>query len=359
MFLEIVPPTTIVKDAAIDLLKDAGKWILKHLLGMMCADFYMTPSAATSLCSHIAKVGSGEWFDLSADRAFIFDGVFWISKVGFAYITKEKSDHSMGFTEKRYVSYPTKDMIRLSVFRWNQRAMRGLIKERHAELLGSSKRPTIDVDAMCLNRDAERVLREVKVWHGDEDWYKSRGISYNFGILIYGPPGSGKSTFALKVSEVTGRSINKLDIVRNKNFLEGIKSPCSVWVIEDIDTVFNGRTNVSGSDDPLDFGDLLNALSGVIASYGRIVIITTNAPEGLDPALAHIPTNGDPPVPRPGRIDRILYIGAMEAQAREKMVRKILPDRSDLWHDVVLAGEGETVALFQARCVQIALSNRP
>lgn len=86
-----------------------------------------------------------------------------------------------------------------------------------------------------------------------------------------------------------------------------------------------------------------------------MVIITTNHPETLDPALAHIPTDGSPPVPRPGRVDHIVYVGPLDKEARERVVARVFPDRADLWHDLVVAGEGETIALFQARCVTLAL----
>ena len=61
------------------------------------------------------------------------------------------------------------------------------------------------------------------------------------------------------------------------------------------------------------------------------------------------------PVPRPGRIDRVVYVGPLEPDARLKVCKRVLPDRPDLWNDLVLAGEGEVIANFQARCVRVAL----
>jgi chaperone BCS1 len=65
----------------------------------------------------------------------------------------------------------------------------------------------------------------------------------------------------------------------------------------------------SSTSDRLDLSGLLNVLDGVVDCPNRILVMTTNHPEKLDPALI-----------RPGRIDKIIYLGYMQAP-EAKMVR--------------------------------------
>jgi mitochondrial chaperone BCS1 len=78
-----------------------------------------------------------------------------------------------------------------------------------------------------------------------------------------------------------------------------------------VDAVFNQRNKASGNESKLSFNGLLNALDGVTAQQGRLVFMTTNHLEKLDPALV-----------RPGRADAHFFLGnASQAQVRRMLER--------------------------------------
>jgi hypothetical protein len=127
-----------------------------------------------------------------------------------------------------------------------------------------------------------------------------KGLTYRRGWLLEGPPGNGKSSFILAVAsfigaEVTIVSLNStgLDDVGLRTLMVGhslTERPC-LLVLEDIDCLFTDRAAADAAR--VTFSGLLNALDGVGAPENAIVIMTTNHPEKLDPALI-----------RPGRVDR-------------------------------------------------------
>lgn len=168
--------------------------------------------------------------------------------------------------------------------------------------------------------------------------YQSRSMPYRRGYLFYGPPGTGKSSlstalageFGLDLYEVKIPSITS-DADLEQMFQE-IPPQCIV-LLEDIDAVWIDRSprsrspdrrseRSSGSDKGGSTGSnvtlsgVLNVLDGVGSQEGRIVIMTTNKPELLDPALV-----------RPGRVDMKVFLGTISRASAEQMfVRMFSPD---------------------------------
>src|SRR5262249_41931396 len=188
-------------------------------------------------------------------------------------------------------------------------------------------------------------------------------------------------------------------------------SPC-IALIEDVDNVFHGRTNVShgmrrdyfgmmrlqstqkagdqeraknqpaanaggtpdaapraGGDDLFDIGRvsfdcLLNVLDGIERNDGLFVIMTTNDLSKIDPALGQPRELPDGTVEfistRPGRIDRAIELGYMTVECKRTLARRILGEYPEAL-DEVLAFVGahpdlqESPAQFQERCSQVAL----
>jgi SpoVK/Ycf46/Vps4 family AAA+-type ATPase len=129
------------------------------------------------------------------------------------------------------------------------------------------------------------------------------------------------------------------------------KMPC-IALIEDIDSIFDGRKTLQGH---LTFDCLLNCLDGVERSDGLLTFITTNNPEKLDPAIG----GGDPNsmTTRPGRIDHVVRTGPLCKEGRIFLASRILQDAPEqLVHKVVSAGDGDTGAQFELRCVKAASS---
>ncbi|EIN05066.1 P-loop containing nucleoside triphosphate hydrolase protein [Punctularia strigosozonata HHB-11173 SS5] len=159
-----------------------------------------------------------------------------------------------------------------------------------------------------------------------EEWYRIVGISYHRGFLLWGSPGTGKTStvqaiageLSLEVYSLTLSSSN-MDDGQLQN-LVSIIPPRSILLLEDIDCAFPSREEVRSTQihepatgsiaapkkSEVTLSGLLNVLDGVGNEGGLVVFATTNYPERLDAALS-----------RPGRIDRkIEYRLASRAQAR-------------------------------------------
>ena len=122
------------------------------------------------------------------------------------------------------------------------------------------------------------------------------GIPYKRSYLFYGPPGTGKSSLAQAVPREIMFSIcfvNCSDRINDFNFnkLLNTAPKQSIILVEDVDSIFSERKNADHNNQ-LTFSGFLNAIDGVRSQEGRIIIMTTNYKERLDPALL-----------RPGRVD--------------------------------------------------------
>lgn len=200
-------------------------------------------------------------------------------------------------------------------------------------------------------------------WLKHENWFRSRGIPWRAGYLLHGPTGTGKSTIVRNIALKYDLPVYSFDLssYNNASFSEDWKKVMqnapAIALFEDFDAVFDGRTNIAVQDktrDGLTFDCLLNTISGVGASDGVLLFITTNRLDTLDEALG-VPRDGATRSTRPGRIDRAIYVGAMEEPERRRLAAYILSDYPDEQESVVRAGQGETAAQFQERCVQLAL----
>lgn len=149
----------------------------------------------------------------------------------------------------------------------------------------------------------ENIISDVDVFLNSRKWYLEKGIPYRRGYLLWGCPGSGKTStvqaiashFSLKLYVLTLSSDDLSDSDLNQCLLK-IPSK-SLVLIEDIDSIFEGRDRTKENGSKVTFSGLLNALDGVVASDGRILIMSTNYKEKLDDALI-----------RPGRVDYKLFI---------------------------------------------------
>lgn len=209
---------------------------------------------------------------------------------------------------------------------------------------------------------ADRVRAVVGRWLNEKKWYESRGVAWRTGVLLYGPPGTGKTTVVRAVAQEFGLPVFSFDLstLTNDEFVAGwdeaqTDAP-AVVLLEDVDAVFDGRNNVAWPDGGLTFDCLLNCLSGVQSANGTAVMITTNRPDRLDPALGRFdPDTGMST--RPGRIDLAVEVGPPDDAGRRRLADTILDDPDDV-DRVVEASAGWSVAQVHARCVEVALDRR-
>jgi hypothetical protein len=205
------------------------------------------------------------------------------------------------------------------------------------------------------------AMNEMRLWLDNEKWFRTKNIPWRHGWLLHGPPGTGKSTLTRAMAMQFDLPVFSIDLstMDNEAFVrawEDVASsaPC-VALLEDIDAVFKGRENVSVTNrnrDSLTFDCLLNCISGVGNSEGVFLVVTTNHPETLDPALGVVK---DGRSSRPGRIDRVIELTFMQRPEREVLARHILSDFPEQIEHAVNAGEGMTPAQFQDLCAQEAL----
>lgn len=138
-------------------------------------------------------------------------------------------------------------------------------------------------------------------------WYYERSLPYQRGYLFYGLPGTGKSSFSLSIAgrfslDLYVLSIPSLNDRSLKTLFDELPQRCVV-LLEDVDAIGLDRSQGVITDTSLDarpqksagkvsLSTLLNVLDGMGSSEGRVLIMTTNHIEHLDPALI-----------RPGRAD--------------------------------------------------------
>jgi chaperone BCS1 len=137
-----------------------------------------------------------------------------------------------------------------------------------------------------------RLMDDVHEFINSKDWYIDMNIPWRRGYLLSGPPGNGKSSLITAVAseidfEIMSLNFGQIGEEELVTLMSDVKENC-ILLLEDIDCAFVERANRT----PISMSTLLNLLDGVNASEGRLVFMTTNHPEKLDPALI-----------RPGRID--------------------------------------------------------
>lgn len=239
------------------------------------------------------------------------------------------------------------ETLNISILFGNQKIVRALIVDINKELLDVED-GKIGIKYFCnhgywknfpaknkRNFDTIFVLDEIKsklinridFFLKNEKWYVDRGIPYRCGILLFGPPGCGKSSIATALAGKFDLRVHALNVGSLKDD-EALISAVndvgrSILLIEDIDAINVAAKRETDSADKnkpdnkdaskgITLSALLNVLDGAFAADGRIVIATTNHPEKIDPALI-----------RPGRMDLHIKIDLIERDASEKMCKLI------------------------------------
>ncbi len=282
---------------------------------------------------------------------------FNVHRVGRA---RTLNDSSISYSSKSESASPRAASDPSDILRRLQHNELRLIRWKPDDLIErTNDQPPFDLYPFPVQ--ALSILPEIDRWLRFETWFRSRGIPHRRGYAVVGPPGTGKSTLVKSIAIRFDLPLYVFDLASldNQSFAEEWRtvqanSP-AVILLEDLDNVFRGRefvAKVSAQRDPLTFDCLLNTISGVGSSDGILLFITTNHPETLDPALGVVNAAGQSS--RPGRIDRVIELGAMLEPERRKLAAFILSDTLEDVESTVRAGEGETAAQFQERCSQLA-----
>lgn len=175
-----------------------------------------------------------------------------------------------------------------------------------------------------------RIIHDLQVFLNRREWYQERGIPYRRGLLFEGPPGCGKTSLVMALAAHFSKPIYALNLgsIENDNDLfQAVSSApeAAILLIEDIDAAKAVAPRVEEKDEDgntlekkdtpkvISLSGLLNAIDGAFAKDGRILIMTTNHPDKIDPALI-----------RPGRADRREHIGLLQEHVAARMCDHIL-----------------------------------
>lgn len=159
-------------------------------------------------------------------------------------------------------------------------------------------------------------------------WYADRGIPYRRGYLFHGPPGTGKSSFAMALAARYKCDIYMLSLLDRNMYdqsllnLFNVLPPRALVLLEDIDSAGLNRELVTNTDNnrqpatQVTLSGLLNAIDGVDSPEGHILIMTSNDPDSLDEALV-----------RSGRVSvKVAFRKATPAQSRDIFLRMYQDD---------------------------------
>jgi mitochondrial chaperone BCS1 len=184
---------------------------------------------------------------------------------------------------------------------------------------GESK-PRRSLDSVVLAPGVATQLREdIGEFFSRRGWYAQLGIPWRRGYLLHGPPGTGKTSVAYALASELTLKLCTLSLMNPKlsdhTLAELLQRtpPRSLILLEDIDAFFSARQK-QDQRIAISFSGLLNALDGVGAQEGRIVMLTTNHREALDPALI-----------RPGRVDVEFLIGLASAVQLRTLFLRFFP----------------------------------
>ena len=174
--------------------------------------------------------------------------------------------------------------------------------------------------------EAEDNLREIVDYLQNPDKYKEIGASMPKGLLLVGPPGTGKTMLAKAVAgesnvpffSMSGSEFVEMFVGMGASKVRDLfrqakeKAPCIVF-IDEIDAIGGKRSaGAMGGNDEREqtLNQLLTEMDGFEANNGVIILAATNRPESLDPALT-----------RPGRFDRRVPVELPDLKGREAILK--------------------------------------
>ena len=173
--------------------------------------------------------------------------------------------------------------------------------------------------------EAKENLTEIVDYLHNPGKYKDIGASMPKGILLVGPPGTGKTMLAKAVAgeanvpffSMSGSEFVEMFVGMGASKVRDLfkqakeKAPCIVF-IDEIDAIGKKRDGQIGGNDEREqtLNQLLTEMDGFEGNTGVIILAATNRPESLDPALT-----------RPGRFDRRVPVELPDLKGREEILK--------------------------------------
>ena len=173
--------------------------------------------------------------------------------------------------------------------------------------------------------EAKENLTEIVDYLHDPSRYKDIGASMPKGILLVGPPGTGKTMLAKAVAgeanvpffSMSGSEFVEMFVGMGASKVRDLfkqakeKAPCIVF-IDEIDAIGKKRDGQIGGNDEREqtLNQLLTEMDGFEGNSGVMILAATNRPDALDPALT-----------RPGRFDRRVPVELPDLKGREEILK--------------------------------------
>ncbi len=177
-----------------------------------------------------------------------------------------------------------------------------------------------DIGGMAATIDNLREMVELPLRY--PELFQRLGVDPPKGVLLHGPPGTGKTRLARAVAnesdaqfflingpEIMGSSYGESEGRLREVFEEAAKAAPSIVFIDEIDSIAPKRGQVQGEAEKRVVAQLLTLMDGLEARANLVVIAATNRPEAIDEALR-----------RPGRFDREIVVGVPDERGRREIL---------------------------------------
>ena len=177
-----------------------------------------------------------------------------------------------------------------------------------------------DIGGMATTIDQLREMVELPLRY--PELFERLGVEPPKGVLLHGPPGTGKTRLARAVAnesdaqfflingpEIMGSAYGESESRLREIFEEASKAAPSIVFIDEIDSIAPKRGQVQGEAEKRLVAQLLTLMDGLEARANLVVIAATNRPEAIDEALR-----------RPGRFDREIIVGVPDERGRREIL---------------------------------------
>lgn len=238
-------------------------------------------------------------------------------RFGFAELTAEESD-----------SYDFKEYLELKVLTMRPNATAQALYKQiadHVEQLDAkehidiyktvigdrmhvAKKPKRRLSTIFVPKEIkEHIMTTLERFLASEAAYVEKGLPWHLGVILHGPPGTGKTSLIHAIASELGRDVHYHSSGSLAHVT--IDAAKTILVLEDFDSAeFNTADELDEKKEKSSLSDTLNFLDGFLTPHGLIVIATTNHLDRLDAAVI-----------RPGRFDLVEEIGAMCRPEYEQM----------------------------------------